>query len=293
MGPRAFLFASGAGTAGVGISGALTALFDQQRERLPDDAGENDEKIAEEVAAEAERKEADMAEERKRKLEAEAREEEAKRRKVEEAEAQKKKAEAEAVRAAGVRGDAKQDGILLQKVASPPSELRLVANGSKLALVSLESTNKKVQKNCVMAQWIQNVNLTSRTDVGLAWCVQPKDNVLVKEANVVIQLQKAMKENYGTYGQIFAYQAFVAGSCPKALERSSSAKQYRLDFSHVSFDSCRAAINTAIELARSAEKCQCIWIVRADETKKWVRPCGVAIVSTGQIILQPGQICHL
>ena len=173
--------------------------------------------------------EAGAAEERKRKLEAEAREEEAKRRKAEEAEAQKKKAEAEAARAAGVRGDAKQDGILLQLLVSPPSEFRLVANGSKLALVGLESTNKKVQKNCVMAQWTQNVNLTSRTDVGLAWCVQPKDNVLVKEANVVIQLQKAMKEHCGTYGQISAYQAFVAGSCPKALERSSSVKQYRLD----------------------------------------------------------------
>ena len=63
--------------------------------------------------------------------------------------------------------------------------------------------------------------------------------------------------------------------------------------SHVSFDSCRAAINKAIELARSAEKCQCIWIVRADEEKKWVRPCGAAIASTGQIVLQPGQIVHL
>ena len=271
----------------------MAALFDQQRELLPDDAGENDAKIAEEVAAEAETKEAVMAEERKRKLEAEAREKEAKRRKAEEAEAQKKKAEAEAVRAAGVRGDAQQDGILLQRVASPPSELRLVANGSKLALVGLESTNKKVHTKCVLAQWTHNVMLATHARIGLAWCVQPKDYVLVKEANVVIQLQKAMKEHYGTYGQIFGYQAFVAGPCPKALVQTGSANQYRMDLSHVSFDSCRAAINTAIELARSAEKCQCIWIVRADETKKWVRPCGVAIVSTGQIILQPGQICHL
>eukprot|EP00975_Prorocentrum_lima_P053719 11272808-Prorocentrum_lima.AAC.1 len=70
-----------------------------------------------------------------------------------------------------------------------------------------------------MAQWIHNVNLTRNTEVGLPWCVQPKDNVLVKEANVVMQLGKAMKEHYGTYAQVFAYQAFVAGSCPKALER--------------------------------------------------------------------------
>ena len=144
-----------------------------------------------------------------------------------------------------------------------------------------------------MAQWTHHVHLTSRTDVGLAHIAHPKDYVLAREATVVIHIQKAMPEHYGAYGQIFGYQAFVAGPCPKALERPSSAKQYRLDFSHVSFDSCRAAINTAIELARSAEKCQCIWIVRADETKKWVRPCGVAIVSTGQILLQPGQICHL
>ena len=53
MGRRAFVFASGTGTAGVGISGALATLFDQQRALLPDDAGENDAKMAEEVAAEA------------------------------------------------------------------------------------------------------------------------------------------------------------------------------------------------------------------------------------------------
>ena len=151
-GPQS-VFASGTGTAGVGISGALTALFDQQRNLLPDDAGENDEKIAEEVAVEAEKKKAVMAEERKRKLEAEAREEEAKRRKAEEAEAQKKKAEAEAVRAAGVRGDAQQDGILLQRVASPPSELRFVADGSKLVLAGLESSNNKVPSHCALPQW--------------------------------------------------------------------------------------------------------------------------------------------
>ena len=284
-------FASGTGTGtGVGISGPVAA---QQRALLPDVAGENDAKMAEEVSAEAGKKEAAAAEERKRKLEAEAREEEAKRRKAEEAEAQKKKAEAEAARAAGVRGDAQQDGILLQLLVSPPSEFRLVANGSKLALVALESTNKKVQKHCVLAQWTQNVNLTSRTDVGLAWSVQPKDYVLVREANVVIQLQKAMQEHYGTYGQIFQHQEFVAGSCPKALAQTASAKQYRADFSHVSFGSSRAAINKAIELARSAEKCRCIWILRAGESKTWARPCGVAIVSTGQILLQPGQICHL
>ena len=44
------------------------------------------------------------------------------------------------------------------------------------------------------------MNLTSRTDVGLVWSVQPKDYVLVREANVVIPLQKAMQEHYGTYG---------------------------------------------------------------------------------------------
>ena len=148
-------------------------------------------------------------------------------------------------------------------------------------------------KQCVLAQWTKDVNLTSRADVGLTWSAQPKDYVLVKEAGVVIQLQRAMKEHYGTYGQIFHYKEFVAGSCPKALAPTTSERKYRLDFSHTSFDKCRAAINTAIELARSAEKCQCILIVRADETKKWVRPCGVAIVSTGQVILSPGQLTYV
>ena len=175
----------------------------------------------------------------------------------------------------------------------PLSELRLVENGSKLALVTLENTNKKVAKNSVLVQWSHHVNLTSRAEQGLAWSAKPKDIVLVKECNAIMPLHTAMKQHYGTYNQIFGYQAFVAGSCPKDLIQTTPSRQYRLDFAHESFNSCRAAITAAIELARTAENCQCVWIVRGDETKNWVRPCGIAIVSNGQIILEPGKVFHL
>ena len=286
------VFASGPRAGGVGITGALDALFDQQRALLPDEADKHDLEQTEEAAAEAEAQEAALKADRKRKAEEEAREVEAKRRKAEEAEAQEKKAAAEAARAAGVRGNAGQDGTLLQTVASPSSELRLVENGSILALVLLESTNKKVAGNSVLAQWSRNVSLTSRAEQGLAWSAKPKDNVLVKESGVIMPLQKAMKQHYGTYGQIFGYQAFVAGSCPKELIPINPSKQYRLDFTHASFNSCRGPIGKAIEVARTAEKCQCVWIVRGDETKKWVRPCGIAIVNNGQIVLEPGKVFH-
>ena len=287
------VFACGASAGGVRIASALSALFEQQRVSLPGEAAEHDSQKTEEAAVLAEAKEADEAAERKRKADEDAQEEEAKKRKVEEEEAKKKKAEAEEARAAGVRGDADQNGTLIQKVASPSSELRLIEHESKLVLVTLENTNKKMAKNSVLAQWSHHVNLTSKTEQGLAWSVKPKDIVLVKECSSLMTVQKAMSQHYGTYQQIFGYQTFVAGSCPKELVPLNTSKQYRLDFAHASFNSCRAAITAAIEVARTAEQCQCVWILRADETKKWVRPCGIALVNNGQIILQPGKVFHL
>ena len=64
----------------IGITGALDALFTQQRALLPGEAAEHDAQKTAEAAAEAEAKEAAATAERKRKAEEEAREEEARRR---------------------------------------------------------------------------------------------------------------------------------------------------------------------------------------------------------------------
>ena len=160
-----------------------------------------------------------------------------------------------------------------------------------------EGSSKKVAKNAVLTQWEKNVSMTSKPGEGLAWSARPTDDVLIKETGGIMTFKKAMKDPYKLFGQIFGYEAFVAGTMPKELKPVTTSnnihKQYRVDFTHDSFKSCRGAITAAIEAARKAEKCQCVWMVRGDNDKKWVRPCGIAIVSNSQIILETGATFRL
>ena len=282
---------SGGGSGGSGgIEGALAVLFDQQKSALPDEAAKHVVEQKKEAAAAEEVAKAAAEAERKRKAEEEARGADAKRRKVEEEEARKKRLADEAARAAGVRGNA--DGTLVCTISQPKCEVRLVDNESILALASLESSNKKVKKHCVLAQWSQHVHMTNRVEDGIVWAVKPNDLVLVKESGAVMPLKKAMADTYSTYAQIFGYEAFVAGALPKDL-KALAQKPYRMDFSHESFNSARGAIKKSIEIARKAEKCQCVWIVKGDNDKKWVRPCGLAILNNVQIVLEPEKAFRL
>ena len=54
----------------------------------------------------------------------------------------------------------------------------------------------------------------------------------------------------------------------------------------VLFSDTRNILLTAIEVARSAAGAQLVWTVKGDDVKKWVRPCGIAIVSTSLVVLQ-------
>ena len=165
------VFVSGPGGGG-NISGALAALFEQQKKALPQEAAQHQAEEQEAAAADAETQAAAAAAELKRKAEEEAQEAEVKRRKKEEAEAQAKKRAEEEARAAGVRGNVEKEGTLIHTLASPSSELRLIEN--ILALVSLEGSNKKVPKNTVLTQWEKNVSMTSKPGEGLAWSARPR-----------------------------------------------------------------------------------------------------------------------
>ena len=95
-----------------------------------------------------------------------------------------------------------------------------------------------------------------------------------------------MKSDYFDLGSIFAYQTFPPGNAPKVLTRTDS-KVWRLDLSHASFKETRNDIETAIELARSAPGLGMYWILKKDQSGKIVKPAGMVIVSTSQVIV-PG-----
>jgi hypothetical protein len=224
--------------------------------------------------------------EQKRKAEQEVQAAEAKRQKLDAAAKGVAQEAARDALAEGVRGDAAKPGELVSSVPAPKCELRLIEGGRVLALLSLENANRKVPKHTLLGKWSERCTLSSKVAEGTAWAIQPKDVVLVKESNTCMQLAKAFKEHYQKIGQIFGYKEFPAGSLPKTLTATPGVKPYRLDFSDESFKDTRKVILQALEVARSAAGAQFVWVVKGDDSKNWVRPCGIAIVSTGQLALQ-------
>lgn len=185
-----------------------------------------------------------------------------------------------------MRGDEATDGLLVNSLAAPKCELRLVDAKKSLAIVSLETSSKKIAKHTLLAKWSENSTLSTRVEAGVAWSVQPKDLIFCKESESCMTLAKAFKEHYQAFGLVFGYVGFPVGSLPKELEQNPGGKPSRMDFSNKTFDDTRETIQQALSVARTAVGVNLVWMVKGDTAKKWVRPCGIAIVTSGQIILQ-------
>ena len=147
--------------------------------------------------------------------------------------------------------------------------------------------NKKVPKFGVLLCVSEDAALSSKANAGPAFELSHESYVFLKETLKVVKVREAMKTDYSDVGAIFAYKEFPPGHLPgKALTRSDS-KVWRLDLSHDSYKETRNDIETAIELARSSPGLGVYWIMQKDESKKYVKPAGMVIVSTSQVIV-PG-----
>jgi len=144
-------------------------------------------------------------------------------------------------------------GTVLNTLTGPSCELCFIGKadgaggpgvptGPSLFLHSLEQAPKRILKNTILVAWREKVSVSSKVSEGVVWAVQPKDIVLVKESKSLMSMGRAMKEQYGSIGQIFGYDAFPAGSSPKAYVAASGHKAYRLDFSDESFNGLRSSI---------------------------------------------------
>ena len=51
----------------------------------------------------------------------------------------------------------------------------------------------------------------------------------------------------------------------------------------------RKSRKEAIEVARVSAGLRLIWVVKKDDTKQWVRPCGMAIATTETLVLPASQ----
>jgi hypothetical protein len=265
------------------FKGALDHLFEEQKPYVPEEAASH--------AAEKELAAATAAEEQrnalKRKAEEEAQLVEAKKAKAKEAAAAAAEAAQRADTAAGVRGAERPGGHLANTLAAPHCELRLLKEGD-LALWSLAPANLRVNKHTVLAKFQDNCGVGSKGSDGFPWAASPKDLVLCGETNSVMTLAKAFKEQYQNFSQVFGYEPFPVGSLPKNLIKSAGAdKFFQVDIPDAA--ECKL-VKDCIAAARNAQSLQLLWMVRGVAEKKWVRPRGLAIISTAPLVLAPAQL---
>ena len=109
-------------------------------------------------------------------------------------------------------------------IAAPKCELRLVDGAKSLALVSLETSSKKIAKHTVLATWYEHAQISTRPEGGIVWLAQPKDLIFCKETESVMTLGKAFKD----------------------LELSPGVKPARIDLSNEAFDDTRENILLAL-----------------------------------------------
>ena len=269
--------------------GALDMLFDEQKNALPEEADEHAAAALEEAAAEKKKLEMEEAD-RKRKAQEELAAETAKRARLD-AESERKKLEEDKAKealAAVAAEPMKDRGTLINTLSGvAPCEFRV--HEDKLLLLSTDTAPKKLPKHTCLMQWTKNTKVTSKStpfNIVFPYELEPKSLIYSKESDEVITLSKACQNQYKTFGTIFGYTGFVAGSPPKVMVKISSETVYSLDLGHESFKSTFANAVKVIELARGAPGLKVLWMMKAEPTKKWVQPCGLMVCTLSQIHLK-------
>ena len=270
------------------LKGALDILFEEHKTALPDEARDHEAASLEEAAAELEA--ADMEDaERKRKAQEELAAEAAKKAKLDEEKMKKKQKDEQAAAAlATVAAEKEKDnGTLINTLSGVPCEFRV--NEDKLLLLSTEPAPKKVPKHTTLMQWTKHVKVTSKTTpftLAFKYELEPKSLIYCKESEKITTLSNACQNEYKGFGTIFGYTSFVAGSLPKLLVKLNSATEYSLDLGHESIQSTFANAAKVIELARGAPGLKIVWMMKMDNAKKWVHPCGLMLCTLQQVNLK-------
>ena len=277
------LSAAASSEEGSEFKGALDALFEAQRPKLPDDAEMNQARALQEKQAEAERASAEAAQKeqdeqnRKRKLEEEAKQQEddAKRQKLEEAEQARV---AEAVQGEGVKP--KLD-FVANELLAPKASFGI--RGGKLVIVSSETTNKKIPKDTVVMSWTNDVGVKADECATQEWDINLKSEILWKDTMKRLKLDKLMKEVCPQVAEIWKYTPFPAGTLPKVLVKKEPQKSYGF----MSKAPDKEIFYKIIKLARACTSVSVVWILKGTPVGKVekLEPSGLAIVLNKQLVL--------
>ena len=269
------------------FKGALDAIFDAQRGRLPVEADDNVAKAREEeeaakarAAAEAKKK-AEEELRMKRKLEEEAKQQE------ENAKRQKQEEDGSKLAAKTCVDDPRQNlDFVVIEMESPKASVGV--RGDQVILASSEATNKKVPKNAVLVSWSKDAALVPWTiDVSCKadivntkeWIMNWKTEVLWMNDKKRYRLEKLIKEVCPNVGKIWMYAPFPAGTLPAVLVKKDPQKS----FVFLSKAKEKDHIHKIVRLAQECTNISVLWVL--GEKFGRLEPVGLALVTNKQIYL--------
>ena len=272
------------------FAGALDALFASQRERLPDEAAQNDAQ-----------KEKDTAAKKKEEEEAQQAKEAAAQKEAAEKAAKEKKA-LEAKQAMDADAKNRENTAQLKRLiedmsgqagaaGSDPKRLRandeqiiktlsvsncsVVLVGKKLVLKNPADTNKKVATDTVLAAWSSGSSLVAsgsspEFETGFEYKMSFQTNVVEAATKKRMRLDKLIQERGWATGEIFVYEIFGYESYVTKKKNTPYVWMYTGED--------RKLVVSVLEAARNTTTTQLLWQVQFNTKKQRIEPTGLAVV---------------
>ena len=182
--------------------------------------------------------------------------------------------------------------VTINSLNNPPCDLvarNTPSGATRLLLVSLDSSNKKLMKETVMYTWTKHMMLSTRAPPdNIAYTLTPKTLVLCDVTLSVMSVAKCAKN--AAVVQIWGYQAFPAGAVPKVLTPLRDVT-HRLSLKDTMPEPERVRNLGWLRVARDLIHAQVFWVMTAktENGLKILEPKGVALINPKQIVLHGGK----
>ena len=278
------------------VRGALDLFFESQKAHLAEEAARNAAESQQEAAEAAEKAEAaarlsaaaaekaEAEEEQRKKTEEAAAAEEA----AKSAAQQKKKQEAEDLKRAlaDENSDAAKRRKAFTTIYTSPKGFRLAFCEDELVLFNDGSTNLKIAKDTIVAQWT-NETLLKRGSEGFAYSLTNKSIVYDAVVGKKMTLEKLIKDKYPSTKSIFKYKPFPPGVVPKVLLPEVDGKKYQFDSKAENKDQ----ILKCVELLRIRNTVSLAWQTTYNANHERVQPQGlVALADAAMVVPGDGEL---
>ena len=272
--------------------GALDLFFESQKAHLAEEAARNASESQQDAAESAEKAEAaarlsaaaaekaKAEEEQRKKTEEAAGAEGAKKAAAE----QKKEKEAEDLKRtlADDNSEAAKRRKAFTTMYTSPKNFRMAFCADELALLNDGSTNVKIAKDTIVAQWTNDTFLKKNSE-GFAYTLTNKSIVYDAEVGKKMTLEKLIKDKYPSAKSIFKYKPFPPGVLPKLLLPEADGKSYQFDSKAENKDQ----ISKCVEMLRISSSVSLVWQLTYNASVQRIQPSGLVALANAPMVV-PG-----